>query len=306
MSKPILVIMAAGLGSRYGGLKQIAPVDEQGHILIDYAIYDAIHAGFEKVVCIIKPEMQDEFQEVIGDRIAPFVQLRYAYQQLDRLPDGFAIPEGRIKPWGTAHAVLCAKDEIDAPFAVINADDFYGRTAIAAAYDFLAAPHADNEHAMVGYRIENTLSESGHVARGVCDVSEAGLLRGVIERTHIEPAPGGAIYVEDDGESAFIPAGTIVSMNLWAFQPAILKAIEGYFPAFLRENLPKNPQKCEYFLPIVPNRLVHEGLATVRVLPTMERWYGVTYRDDMPKVHAAIEAMQLGGVYPKALWREAQ
>lgn len=303
MQKPTLVIMAAGLGSRYGGLKQIAPVDAQGHIIIDYSIFDAVRAGFEKVVCILKPEMEADFREAIGDRIAPFVELVYAYQRLDMLPPGFTIPEGRTKPWGTAHAVLCAKEQIDAPFAVINADDFYGRTAIASIHDFLAQPHTPTEHAMVGYRIENTLSESGHVARGICEVDASGMLTGVVERTHIEPRPGGAAFTEDGKQFTFVPEGTIVSMNLWGFQPSILAEIERRFAAFLEANLPTNPLKCEYFLPLIPNQLIHERAASVAVLPTHEKWYGVTYREDMPVVQAAIAAMQQGGQYPEHLWR---
>lgn len=303
--KPTLVIMAAGLGSRYGGLKQIDPVDAQGHLLIDYSIYDAIRAGFGQVICIIKPDMEQDFHEAIGARIAPFVDLVYAYQRLEVLPAGFTVPEGREKPWGTAHAVLCAKAQIHAPFAVINADDFYGRTAIAAIHDFLAAERAPIEHAMVGYRIENTLSESGDVARGVCEVSD-GYLTGVTERTHIEPRPDGAAYTEDGMHFIPIPRGTIVSLNLWGFQLSILPEIEDRFAGFLRENLPVNPLKCEYFLPLIPNALVRERAATVQVLPTHERWYGVTYREDMAKVHAAIEEMQKAGLYPAQLWRKNQ
>ena len=192
-----LVVMAAGLGSRYGGLKQIAPVDPNGHILMDYSIYDALRAGFDRVVCIIKPEMREDFYEVIGHRLEKQVEVRYAYQRLDNLPAGYSVPEGRTKPWGTAHALLCAKEQIDAPFAVINADDFYGRDAFAAIAAFLREKHGAGEHAMVGYRIENTLTENGHVARGVCETDENGFLRGVTERTHIEPREGGAAFTED-------------------------------------------------------------------------------------------------------------
>ena len=300
--KPILVIMAAGLGSRYGGLKQIDPVDESGRILIDYAIYDAVTAGFERVVCVIKPELEEEFQQVIGRRIQPFVRLCYAHQRLDILPEGFTIPEGREKPWGTAHAVLCAKDAIDGPFAVINADDFYGRSAIRAIFDFLSEPRDPRAHAMVGYAIENTLTEHGHVARGVCGV-EGGFLTGIVERTQLVARPGGAAFTEG-GRETFLPAGTTVSMNLWGFQKSMLSEIEARFAAFLRENLPLNPLHCEYFLPLVPNQLIAEGAASVRALPTGEKWYGVTYREDMPRVREAIRAMKRRGLYPPELWRE--
>lgn len=302
MAQPTLVIMAAGLGSRYGGLKQIAPVDEQGHILIDYSIYDALRAGFRNVICIIKPEMEQEFHEVIGRRIAPFIPVSYAYQQLNRLPDGFAIPEGRTKPWGTAHAVLCAKQLIDAPFAVINADDFYGRGAFEKIAGFLCAGRAPNEHAMVGYRIENTLTENGHVARGVCRQDENGLLKTVVEQTHIEPREGGAAYTEDGATFTFVPAGTIVSMNLWGFQTSILDEIEGRFPAWLNQNIPTNPLKCEYFLPLIPNALIDEGRASVEVLDTHEKWYGITYQPDMPRVKEALAQMKADGQYPAELW----
>lgn len=302
MTQPTLVIMAAGLGSRYGGLKQIAPVDKQGHILIDYSIYDALRAGFRNVICIIKPEMEQDFHEVIGRRIAPFIPVSYAYQQLDRLPDGFAIPEGRTKPWGTAHSVLCAKQLIDAPFAVINADDFYGRGAFEKIAGFLRAGHAPNEHAMVGYRIENTLTENGHVARGVCQQDENGLLKTVVEQTHIEPREGGAAYTEDGAAFTFVPAGTIVSMNLWGFQTSILDEIEGRFPAWLNQNIPTNPLKCEYFLPLIPNALIDEGRASVEVLDTHEKWYGITYQPDMPRVKEALAQMKADGQYPAELW----
>ena len=301
--KPILVIMAAGLGSRYGGLKQIDPVDGEGQIIIDYSIFDAVRAGFGKVVCVIKPEMEAEFREVIGDRISPCVDLRYAYQRLNDRPAGFGVPEGRVKPWGTAHAVRSARSQIDAPFAVINADDFYGATAYAQLAGFLSQPHAENEHVMVGYAIQNTLTEYGHVARGVCRV-ENGRLTEIVERTHIEARPGGAAYTEDGEHFTFLPDGTVVSMNLWGFQPGMLDAIEENFAGFLQKNLPLDPLKCEYFLPLIPNLLVHEGKATVTVLPTHEKWYGVTYREDMPRVRAAIDAMKRDGRYPQTLWRK--
>lgn len=304
MAHTTLVVMAAGLGSRYGGLKQIAPVDDAGHILIDFSIFDAVQAGFDRVVCIIKPEMEQEFHEVIGRRIAPFVELCYAFQRSDVLPEGFAVPEGRTKPWGTAHAVLCAKEKVHTPFAVINADDFYGRKAFEAICRFLNEKHDENEHAMVGYRVENTLTENGSVARGICEVDGQGRLLGIMERTKVEPRPGGAAFTEDGQAYTFVPAGTRVSMNLWGFQPSILKEIEKRFPAWLRENLPHDPLKCEYFLPLIPNALLREKRGSVRVLDTQEKWYGVTYREDMPRVRAAIAEMKRHGVYPEELWGE--
>ena len=299
-----LVVMAAGLGSRYGGLKQIAPVDPNVHILMDYSIYDALRAGFDRVVCIIKPEMREDFYEVIGHRLEKHVEVRYAYQRLDNLPAGYSVPEGRTKPWGTAHALLCAKEQIDAPFAVINADDFYGRDAFAAIAALLREKHGAGEHAMVGYRIENTLTENGHVARGVCKMDENGFLRGVTERTHIEPREGGAAFTEDGEHFTFVPAGTIVSMNLWGFQPGVMEEIDRRFAPWLDETLPVNPLKGEYFLPLIPNALIHEGKGSVRVLSTHEKWYGVTYHDDMPKLQAALAGMRADGVYPEGLWRD--
>ena len=302
-AKPSLVIMAAGLGSRYGGLKQIDPVDDEKHLIIDFSIYDAVLAGFEKVVCIIKPEMEAEFREVIGDRISKCVDLEYAHQRMDLLPTGFSLPEGRTKPWGTAHAILCAADKIHGSFAAINADDFYGRSSFKAIYDFLTTPMPENRHAMVGYPVENTMTEFGHVARGICSVSDTGELTGIVERTHIEPREGGAAFTENGTDFTFLPAGTIVSMNLWGFRHSILAEIEARFGEFLRSNLPTNPLKCEYFLPLIPNQLIQEGKAHVSMLPTREKWYGVTYHDDMRRVRAAIVEMKRNGVYADHLWR---
>ena len=300
MNKPTLVMMAAGLGSRFGGCKQITPVDDAGHVIIDCSIYDAVRAGFGKVVCIIKPEMEADFRAAIGDRIAPFVDLKYAYQTIDMLPEGYTVPEGRTKPWGTGHAVLCAADCIDGPFAVINADDFYGRGAFQAACDFLTADHTETEHAMVAYRVENTLTENGSVSRGVCSVQD-GLLTGVVERTKIVPREGGAAFLEDDSET-FLPNGTPVSMNLWAFQHSILDELKARFTGYLDENVPKNPLKCEYFLPLIPNALIQENAGSVRVLSTNERWFGVTYHDDLAAVQSAIRTMKADGKYPEKLW----
>ncbi len=302
VQKPQLVIMAAGLGSRYGGLKQIAPVDGQKHLLIDFAIYDALQAGFEDVVVILKPEMEQDFREAIGGRMAPFVSISYAYQRLETLPEGFSVPTNRKKPWGTAHAVLCAADKITGPFAAINADDFYGRGAFESIYGFLSKPHQENEHAMVGYRIENTLTEFGHVARGVCRVNGDGTLAAIVERTRIEKRGDCAAYTEDGEHYTDIPRGTTVSMNLWGFQKSMLEAIQQEFSSFLIDRLPKDPEKCEYFLPWVPNKLIEEGRACVRVLPTEETWFGVTYQQDMPLVQRAIAERKSLGIYPERLW----
>lgn len=300
MNKPTLVIMAAGMGSRFGGCKQITPVDSDGHLIIDYSIFDAVRAGFGSVVCVIKPEMEADFRAAIGDRISRRVDLKYAYQTLDRLPAGYSIPEGRTKPWGTAHAVLCAKELVSGAFAAINADDFYGSGAFLEAANFLSSPHAENEHAMVAYRVENTLTENGSVSRGVCAVDN-GLLTGIVERTQIVPCEGGAKFIEGESET-FLPAGTPVSMNMWAFSHSMLDEMQARFPKWLDENLAKNPMKCEYFLPLIPNLLIQEGKGKVHVRNTDERWYGVTYHADLEKVQAAIEAMRASGKYPKKLW----
>lgn len=304
MQKPQLVIMAAGLGSRYGGLKQMDPVDTQGQWIIDYSIFDAIRAGFGEIVLIVKPENEVLFRDTLGKRIGNKAAVRYVHQTADRLPAGFAIPQGRTKPWGTAHAVLCAKEAIHAPFAVINADDFYGADAYRAMYTFLSSDHPALESAMIGYRVENTLTENGHVARGVCTLDDSGrYLTGIIERTHIEPRPNGAAFTEDEGKSfTFLPLGTTVSMNFWGFQPAILDEIEQRFVPFLTKNLPLNPLKCEYFLPLIPNQLIEERKGCIQVLPTHEKWHGVTYHDDMPKVKAAISQMKALGKYSDSLW----
>ncbi len=302
-TKPTLVIMAAGMGSRFGGNKQIAPVDDAGHIIIDFSIYDAVRAGFGKVVCVIKPEMEADFRRAIGDNIARHVELKYAWQTLDNIPAGYAIPEDRAKPWGTGHATLCALKEVDGPFAVINADDFYGRDAFRAAAEFLMAGGDENEHAMVGYNIENTLTENGTVSRGVCAGDAEGYLTDITERTVIEPREGGAAFTEDGGASwTFIPAGTPVSMNLWAFRSGVLEAFPRMFEDFLKNDVPRNPMKAEFYLPNVPKALIAGGRGRVRLLKTDERWYGMTYREDAEKVRGAIRAMKDAGVYPEKLW----
>ena len=302
MNKPTLVIMAAGMGSRFGGCKQITPVDEHGHVIMDYSIFDALRAGFGRVVCVIKPEMEADFRAVIGDRIARHIPVDYAYQTIDRIPEGFSVPEDRVKPWGTGHAVLCAAEKIPGDFAAINADDFYGASAFRAAADFLCGEHAGNLHAMVGYRIENTLTENGYVSRGVCETDENGMLRRITERLHIEPREGGAAYIEEGEDEVFIPAGTRVSMNMWAFSHSVLDEMKRLFAEFLQTRAVENPLKAEFYLPGVPDSLIREGKAAVRLLETGERWYGVTYRDDLEKVQAALKGLRESGLYPENLW----
>lgn len=296
------------MGSRYGGLKQIDPVDEQGHIIMDFSIFDAKRAGFEKVVFIIKKENEADFKEAVGNRMAEQMEVAYVYQDLHNIPEGFEVPEGRVKPWGTAHAVLSAIDEIDGPFAVINADDYYGRDAFQVIYDYLATHEDDDKYryTMVGYKLENTVTDNGHVARGVCDTNEAGELVRITERTRIEKRNGGIAYSEDDGASwTELPGDTLVSMNMWGFTRSILDEIKAGFPAFLEKGLVSNPMKCEYFLPAVVSTLLEEGRATVAVLASADKWYGVTYKEDKPVVVQAIKKMKAEGRYPEKLWGEA-
>lgn len=305
--KPVLVIMAAGMGSRYGGLKQIDPIDEQGHIIIDYSIYDAKLAGFEKVVFIIKKENEMEFREVIGDRLSKIMEVDYAYQDGNNLPEGFRVPEGREKPWGTGHAILSCMDSIHGAFAVINADDYYGRSAFQSIYDYLVTNKDDEKYryAMVGYELSNTVTEHGHVARGVCKVDLKGNLLGIEEKTRIEKHEQGIEYTVNDGESwEYLKDNTIVSMNMWGFTQSILQELEEEFPRFLQENLKVNPLKCEYFLPEVVGNLLMQGKAQVTVLESKDRWYGVTYKEDKAAVMDAVENMKKAGKYPERLWEE--
>ena len=304
MIAPKLVIMAAGMGSRFGGLKQITPVDDAGHVIVDFSIFDALRAGFGGVIFIVKPELEADFRAVIGDRVGKCIPVEYAHQTLEALPAGFAVPEDRQKPWGTGHAVLCARDFISGPFAVINADDFYGRTAFQAIHDFLVAPGDAREHAMVAYCLRNTLTENGSVSRGVCRVDANGYLSGITERTRIEKRGNGAAFTEDGGQTwQPLTGDEVVSMNLWGFKRNILPEMEARFCAFLRDEMPLEPMRREFYLPGVPDALIREGKARVRVLSTTERWFGVTYPGDMEAVRAAIAAKKASGEYPVQLWK---
>ena len=311
MKEPILVVMAAGMGSRYGGLKQMDAIGENGEVIIDYSIHDAVSAGFKKAVIIIKDAIAEDFKRLVGDRLAKHIEVEYAYQEVNTLPAGYTVPADRVKPWGTCHAILSAKDAIgDAPFAVINADDFYGADAFKKIYDYLSKAHdtEDNyDYCMVGYVLKNTLTENGHVARGVCSADENSFLTTVTERTRIEKTNTdfGAKYTEDDGATwVDLDDNSIVSMNLWGFTPDFLKEAENRFSAFLDENLEKNPLKCEYFLPTVVNQLLGEKRATVKVLTSKDRWYGVTYHEDKETVVKAIREKHTNGTYPTPLWEE--
>ena len=305
MSKPVLVIMAAGMGSRYGGLKQLDPVGEHDQVILDYSMFDARRAGFETVVFVIKREIEEEFKARVGRRVERHMDVKYVFQAMDDLPEGYAVPEGRAKPWGTAQAALAARHVVDGPFAIINADDYYGPAAYREICDYLCA-HGDGEryaYAMVGYRVRNTVTEHGSVARGVCEVDGDGVLVDIHERTVIEKDGNDARYTEDGGKSWTALAGdTLVSMNMWGFTRSFLDEAQARFPAFLDKALAEAPLKAEYFLPTVVDQLIREGRAEVRVLPSEDKWYGVTYREDKPAVTAAIAAMMEGGLYPEELW----
>ena len=306
MKKPVLVVMAAGMGSRYGGLKQVDPVGNHNQLIIDYSIYDARRAGFETVVFVIKHEIEDTFKAAIGDRLSKVINVKYAYQQLDDLPEGYSVPEERVKPWGTAHAILAARKVVDGPFAVVNADDYYGPEGFKKIYDYLES-HPDQpgcyEFAMVGYLLGNTVTENGHVARGICEEDSENYLTRVTERTRIEKDGADARFTEDDGATwTHLSGNTIVSMNLWGFTESFLKEAEARFPAFLDKALAENPLKGEYFLPSVVTQLLEEKKARVKVLRSTDKWYGVTYREDKPVVVNAIAEMTANGLYPAKLW----
>ncbi|MBD5545463.1 MAG: nucleotidyltransferase [Lachnospiraceae bacterium] len=305
MKKPALVILAAGMGSRYGGLKQIDPVDAQGNKIIDFSIYDARKAGFEKVVFIIKKENEQDFRSCIGDAVSKYMDVEYVFQDIKKVPDGFEIPEGRIKPWGTAHAILCCKETVKEPFAVINADDFYGRSAFKTLYEYLTT-HEDDElhrYAMVGYELGNTLTENGSVARGCCVTDENGYLVTIAERTQIEKRPHGAAYSEDGGKTyTDIPLNTPVSMNMWGFTPSIMEELEKAVGLFFQKGVEGNPLKAECFLPIEVDKLLKEKKATVQVLSSKDKWFGVTYKEDKPFVMESIQKLKDAGIYPQKLW----
>ena len=307
MKEPILVIMAAGMGSRYGGLKQMDPVGPDGEAILDYSLFDARRAGFKRAIILIKHEIEEDFMRLVGNRLAGQMdEVRFAFQQLDKLPAGLQVPQGRVKPWGTGHAVLCCRELIDAPFAVINADDYYGVDCFRLAYETLCGLKDDEKarYIMVGYQLRNTLTDNGHVSRGVCTVDENGFLTDIHERTHIIKTVDGALYTEDEQTYHKLPEDALVSMNLWGFTPGILDALAEDFAAFLSEQVPANPLKAEIYLPAVVSRLLWEDKATVRVLPSPDKWYGVTYQADKPVVKAALLRMAEEGLYPRPLWEK--
>ena len=297
-----LVIMAAGMGSRYGGLKQIDPVGDNGEIILDYSVYDAIEAGFDKVIFVIKHEIEEDFKAIMQGKFEDKIKVDYAYQNISNLPEGYTAPEGRVKPWGTGHAVLACEGMIDGPFAVINADDYYGKETFSLIYNELKNTKADNEFCMVGFKVENTLTENGHVARGVCQTNADGYLTDIVERTKIAIRDGKIMFTEDDGDSwTELQRGSTVSMNCWGFSNMMLTELKARFAAFLDRNK-DNMLKCEYFLPFVVDELLKEGKVSVKVLDTTEKWYGVTYKEDKQAVVDALRNKVAQGVYPEKLW----
>lgn len=304
MKEPILVILAAGMGSRYGGLKQMDPVGPSGEAIIDYSVFDAKRAGFKRVIFIIKHEIEADFKRIVGARIEKHMDVTYAYQQLDMLPEGYAIPDGRTKPWGTGHAVLCAQAVIDAPFLAINADDYYGVEAYRIAYERLCTMQDDTrtDYFMVGYALKNTLTENGYVSRGICETDAQGCLTNVIERTHIISTCDGPMYTENSEDYHRLPTDVPVSMNMFGFTPSILQEMRETFPAFLDKTLADNPLRGEFYLPGVVNAMLEKGTAAVTLLNCPSRWYGVTYQADKAQVKAAMARMAQEGLYPTPLW----
>lgn len=303
MNKPVLVVLAAGMGSRYGGLKQIDALGGNGEAILDYSIYDAYQAGFRTAVILIKEAIKEDFMATVGKRLASSpMEIRYAYQELDKLPAGYSVPEGRVKPFGTGHAIICAGEEVgDAPFVVINADDFYGRTAFQKMYEFLSTATDPFGYCMVGYELGKTVTDNGSVARGVCSTDANGNLTTITECTRIEKYPGGIHFTEDGENWTDLPADTTVSMNFMGFMPSFLEEAKALFPRMLDEILAKNPLKGEYFLPAIVQQMLTEGRATMKVLTSPDKWYGVTYAADKPVVVAALKKMTEDGVYPEKL-----
>lgn len=303
MNKPVLVVLAAGMGSRYGGLKQIDALGCNGEAILDYSIYDAYQAGFRTAVILIKEAIREDFMATVGKRLASSpMEIRYAYQELNKLPAGYSVPEGRVKPFGTGHAIICAGEEVgNAPFVVINADDFYGRTAFQKMYEFLSAATDPFDYCMVGYELGKTVTDNGSVARGVCSTDAQGNLTTITERTRIEKYPGGIHFTEDGETWTDLPADTTVSMNFMGFMPSFLEEATELFPKALDEILAKNPLKGEYFLPAIVQQMLTEGRATMKVLTSPDKWYGVTYAADKPVVVEALKKMTQEGLYPEKL-----
>lgn len=302
MKEPVLVVMAAGMGSRYGGLKQIDPVTDKGEIILDFSLYDAMMAGFKKVVFVIKEENLEDFKALVDDKAGKHMEVVYAFQKLDDLPAGYEVPAGRVKPWGTGHAIMTARKYVDGPFAVINADDYYGPGAFQSIYDFLSGVTDKGQFTMVSYLLKNTITENGHVARGVCSVDENGYLSDIVERTKIMRVDGKIAYTEDEENWTQLADDTPVSMNFWGYTGEMMDELVNRFAGFLDEALKTNPEKAEYFIPKVTDELIKEGKATCKVLTSRDRWYGVTYKEDKQVVMDALQSLKDKGMYPDVLW----
>lgn len=301
--KPTLLILAAGLGSRYGGLKQVDPLGPGGEAIIDYSIYDAIRAGFGKVVFVIRESFADAFKESFEKKLTGKIKTAYVYQELNSfVPDSLAVGLDRQKPWGTGHAVLVAKDIVKEPFVVINADDFYGPASYKLLFDYLMTDkeNAENQYSMVGYRLENTLSDFGFVSRGVCETDENGFLRSVIERTRIERINGKILYTTDENTQAELTGNEVVSMNIWGFMPSYFDHLERHFTTFIKQNISNS--KAEFYIPFVVNDLIDKGIIKLKVLETNDQWFGVTYKEDRESAVESIRKLIAQGVYPSSLW----
>lgn len=303
MKEPVLVILAAGMGSRYGGLKQIDTVGSNGESIIDFSIYDAIEAGFKKLFLIIRREHQEAFEEALGKKIRPFIEVEYCFQDLTDIPSEFTVPEGREKPWGTTHALLAIRDKIDAPFMIINADDYYGKDSFKKMYEYLTTKITDQDFSMVGYVLENTLTDHGTVTRAICEVAD-GCLSKIVERSSIARKDGKTQYTEDGENWVSIPEGSLVSMNYWGFTPKVIEYCEQIFTDFLRTELAKNPMKCEHVIPTAVSEMIKTPDVKVHMLSSTDKWFGVTYREDKPFVVETLEQYKKDGKYPQDLWKK--
>jgi len=303
MREPILVVMAAGIGSRFGGLKQMTPFGLHGESLIDYSLFDALRSGFKRVIFIVNSKIIDDFKELVGSHVEDRMEVTYVCQELDKLPAGLAVPPKRVKPWGTSHAVLCCKDAIDAPFCAINGDDLYGLDAMQQMYTFLKSDPQPKAYAMVGFELKNTLSEHGYVSRGVCQVDDKGYLENIVERLHVISTVDGPMHTLDKQTYHRLPEDTTVSMNMWAFTPQVIEEIEARFPVFYNKAMAEDPLKAEFYLPNLVGELLSEGRVTVKVMRSKDKWFGVTNASDRPIVEEALRDLTRHRVYPEGLWR---
>lgn len=303
MKKPILVVMAAGIGSRFGGLKQMTPFGVNGESLIDYSLYDALQVGFERVIFIVNKKIKDDFREIVGKHVEDKMEVQYVMQELDDLPEGLTVPEGRVKPWGTAHAILACRDVIDAPFCAINGDDLYGRDALRQMHHYLSSNPATDEYAMVAFLLKNTLSENGYVSRGICKANDQGYLESVVETLHVIPSVDGPLYTEDNEVYRKLSGDSLVSMNIWGLTPEFIDTLKDVFPPFYAEAMKTNPLKAEIYIPNVIGDLLKAKKVTVKVLNSKDKWFGVTNASDTPLVKAGLQELTQQAVYPDGLWK---